>query len=378
MVKKSYSLLPMLVLFAPFVSVQRPDPLLLQRVKMIKAATMEGKTRTFEIQKTAMNGQEEKAGPPVADRDRVSVPDKRNRFTVREGMELPPQLKRGGHMGGCLEGQPIIAGGTNWNEEKTIKSWLQNTVVFKGNHWVQGPALPAPLAYAAYGSDPTGFYIAGGTPDGRISSRAAYRLTHISGNAEWQRLPPLPEPVSYGSGAVLNGKFYVACGMNDSVKTNRMWVLDMHAANPEWSSCPPVPGVERTLSTLVPCGKFLYLLGGLGQDNPFTVLKDAYRYDSGNGRWQRLPDLPLEGYAWSGQPVDEDHILLTGRAYGKIDTGIWLLRLTTMTMKKIGATISPATTAPLIKIDDQQWWLVGGEPDANKNRTGKVTMITQK
>lgn len=44
-------------------------------------------------------------------------------------------------------------------------------------------------------------------------------------------------------------------------------------------------------------------------------------------------------------------------------------------MNEVGHLVIPSVTAPLIKVVDEYFWLVGGEPDSNKNRTGKVSVI---
>ena len=45
-------------------------------------------------------------------------------------------------------------------------------------------------------------------------------------------------------------------------------------------------------------------------------------------------------------------------------------------MKEVGHLIIPSATAPLIKVNEKPLlgWL-GGEPDSNKNRTEKVSVI---
>lgn len=299
---------------------------------------------------------------------------------VDTGTSLPLNWERGGHAGGNVNGSIIVAGGNNWNSDKTAKHWLKNSAVFKAGQWVQGPDLPMPLAYTMFSSDSSGLYIAGGTSNGKSLSPHVYRLIlqKKDNTWQWKSLPKLPIAVSSGSGTILNGKFYVACGKTDKGMTNSMWVLDLYHIQRGWRECRPVPGAERTFPSLAACGGYLYLLGGLGSTSPLTPLKDAYRYDPEKNQWIRLRDLPLEGYAWVSQPVDDSHLILTGRAYGQIDKGIWIIDLNNMSMKKIGDDVSPATTAPLIPVANKQWWLVGGEPDANKNRTGRVSVITLK
>lgn len=295
---------------------------------------------------------------------------------VTEGISLPDGWERGGQAGGRVEDMIMVTGGTQWNHEKTMKKYLSHTAVFRSGYWEQGPSLPVALAYPMYGSDSSGLYIAGGVDSGLSVLNKAYCLHALSQG--WQPLPSLPAGMGYGAGAVLNGKFYVACGADAKGNSNRMWVLDTKNIKTGWKTCAPLPGTGRMFPALVACGKYLYLLGGLSQTTPLTPLKDAYRYDTSRNQWLRLADLPIEGYAWVGKAIDNDHLIITGRAFGQIDKGIWILNLEDMSMNKIGENNDPATTAPLVQAGPEQWWLIGGEPDANKNRSRKVSIITLK
>jgi 5-dehydro-4-deoxyglucarate dehydratase len=293
---------------------------------------------------------------------------------VTEGIPLPQEWKRGGHVGGKVNGKVIVAGGTDWSLDKNHKSWLKNSAVFTNGRWELGPELPKALSYSMYASDTNGIYIAGGTSDGKTNLTDAYRLNSLKNG--WQPLPSLPVPVAYGSGAILNGKFYVTCGFIDTTKTNKMWVLDVNEKGSHWHECAPLPAKGRILPALIASGKYIYLLGGLADFSPLTPLKGCFRYDPLKNQWQRLADLPLDGYAWVGKAIDNNHLLLTGRAYGKVDSGIWVINLKDMSMDKVGNDIEPAATATLIKVGVNEWWLIGGEPDSNKNRTPKVSVIT--
>jgi N-acetylneuraminic acid mutarotase len=116
-------------------------------------------------------------------------------------------------------------------------------------------------------------------------------------------------------------------------------------------------------------------MGGLAKVSPLEPLNDIYRYNQETDEWTRLKDLPLKGYAWVAQAVDDNFILLTGRADGNIHSGIWILDLRNSSMKEVGSLITSSTTAPLVKVGENRWWLIGGEPDANKNRTGVISVI---
>ena len=295
--------------------------------------------------------------------------------TVTTGTSLPMDLARGGHIGGIVDGNIIVAGGNNWSKDKTTKYWLKDAVVFNNEKWTAGPELPKPLAYAMYANDENGLYLAGGTEDGKSVSRDAYQLTSLQEG--WKPLPKLPLAINSGSGAILNGKFYVATGSTGKASTNKMYVLDLKSGKSQWQERQSVPGIKRILPSLVASGKYLYLLGGVSDDG--TALNDSYRYDPENNKWTQLGDLPFKGYAWVSQSIDDTHILITGRADNSkpfaIHKDVWVLDLNDMSMKKTGELKGPTTTATLTKVKENEWWVIGGEPDNKLNRTERVSII---
>lgn len=300
---------------------------------------------------------------------------KKYHCSVTEGISLPVDLVRGGHAGGLVNGHVIVTGGTDWSKDKTTKYWLKNTVVLKNGKWIDGPDLPKPLAYAMYGCDDKSIYVAGGTSDGKSGSNEVYMLSSINKNAEWKTLPNLPEAVIFGAGVVFNDKFYVTCGSVNDQSINNMWSLDLNHIENGWNECKSVPGAGRVLPAFVACGKYLYLVGGLKEFSPLEPLNDLYRYCPDKDEWERLKDLPLKGYAWVTQPIDDNYLLLTGRADGIVHNGIWIIDLENSSMNEVGHLVIPAATAPLVKVTDEYFWLIGGEPDSNKNRTGKVSVV---
>lgn len=296
--------------------------------------------------------------------------------TVTRGVSLPDELVRGGHIGGTVEGKVIVAGGNNWSKDRITKLWLQDAAIFDNGKWVAGPSLPKPVAYPMFATDPSGLYFAGGTPDGKSASREVYRLRSLQSGSTWEPMPKLPTGLHSGAGAILNGKFYVCTGSNGNADTDKMYVLDLNDNKAQWRECRAVPGPKRMLSTLVASGKNLYLLGGL--TNGLST-RDAYQYDPDNNQWKKLNDLTISGYAWVGQSIDDGQLLLTGRADESkpfpIHNDIWVVDLHDMSVRKSGQLIEAATTSPLIRVKDKQWWFVGGEPDSNRNRTGVVSVI---
>lgn len=295
---------------------------------------------------------------------------------VTRGVPLPKEGDRGGHIGGIVENKVIISGGTRWSEDKTQKFFLNNTLIFDGQQWIEGPSLPIPMAYSVFSYDSSGLYVAGGTSDGITMLKEVYVLRSLHSGEKWERLPDLPEAIGFGAGAILKDKFYVAGGLlNNGETTNRMWILDLNDVKSGWSESKSIPGVPRYLHAMTTSGENLYVIGGLVEDSPLTPLNDVYRFNYKENRWDKRKDLPLKGYAWTAQPIDTTHILLTGRADGQVHPDIWIIELNTMTMQKVGDLLIQSTTSPLIKVTDGQWWVVGGEPDSKKNRTKETSII---
>ena len=301
-------------------------------------------------------------------------PGSQYRCQVTEGVPLPQE--RGGHVGGIVDDAIVIAAGSYWSSDKTTKQRLSDSEIYQNGIWKAGPALPHPLEYAMYAYDQNGLYVAGGTFDGQKNSSNVYRMTLLKPQPKWEILADLPLPISNGAGAILDHKFYVACGSFKEEKLNKMWVLDTQISGTHWKQCPSLPAAKRIYPALVTCGRHLYLLGGWTEK--FTILNDAYRYDTQTDVWEKLPDLPMHSYCWTGRAIDDDHILMTGITDDKnpeIHDGIWILDVRDMSMERVGSTIVPSTTGVFVQMDEREWWLIGGEPDVNKNRTKIVSII---
>jgi N-acetylneuraminic acid mutarotase len=289
-----------------------------------------------------------------------------------EGVALP--IARGGHAAGIVEGFAVTAGGTNWSEDRTKKAWLDDCLVYRDGKWASGPRLPRPIAYAMFAHDKSGLYVAGGSDETRKFAEV-YHLRYVDGREGWRPLPPLPMAISAGAAAAIDGVLYVTCGEVEGGMTNRMWSLSLVRPQAGWKELEPLPGPARGYPAVTCIGTEMYILGGISNFEPMTVLKDAYRYDTKAARWEKMPDLPRAGYAWTAAPVGAQSLLMAGRADGEIHREILLFDLESHQMTQIGQSVTPTTTAPLIQVRDSEWWLIGGEPDSNKTRTNRITII---
>ncbi len=290
----------------------------------------------------------------------------------------PLQKARGGHAAGLVNGEIIIAGGTLWSDDRSTKTWLDDCEIYNANNKQTLPPLPHPIAYCAYAANKSGLYIAGGS-DGKNTLDRAYHLSKSDG-FQWRRLPNLPAKTTFTAGAMLNNEFFTACGSDGISAVNTLYKLPLGKPDSLWQQCQSLPGPARMLPAFTACGKYLYLFGGFSTEpgKPLTAYSDVYRYDPRKNHWKRLNDFPVNGYGWNAVPIDNRHILISGRADGKvIHKDIWIYDTASQSAFLADEQTSiQTTTAPLVKTADNRYLLLGGEPDALKTRTDIVTQIT--
>ena len=297
--------------------------------------------------------------------------------TISEGPALP--FGCSSHAGGVIHGRIVIAGGTTWNLERTHKTFLDDTLVYEEGRWTPGPALPAPLAEGAFAADGAVLYLVGGLSSPDQPTNIACKISQIDQRLVTEKLPSLPFPTSAGGAAIQDGKLYLACGYLDGKPSNQFWSLDISTPNGQWTPLASLPGPARAYPAMVASGSDLFLLGGLGGGDATVhdrTFGDAYRYIPASNQWTRLKDLPMAGYCWSACPLNGGRLLLAGRADRQIHNEIWSVDLDTLDFQLLGHAVIQATCAPLVPLNGQTFWLIGGEPDSLKHRTNRVSMIS--
>lgn len=296
---------------------------------------------------------------------------------VAEGPRLP--LGRGSHAGGDVGGRVVVAGGTSWNADSTRKSFLSDTIVYQDGQWVAGPSLPAPFAEGGFADDGSSLYLTGGLTAADQSSALVSRIRAVDGRLQVDSLPALPAPVSGCAAEISGGTLFVACGYRNGQPTTTLLSLDLSRPDSQWVERLSAPGPGRAYPALVASGPYLYLLGGLrGGDGSVhdRTLRDALRYDPASNQWTAIGQLPVAGYCWSSVPLGQDRVLLVGRADGEIHNEIRILNLQDLSAPIVGRTVIQATCAPLVPAGPGTWWFIGGEPDSQKHRTERVTVIS--
>lgn len=296
---------------------------------------------------------------------------------VTEGPRLP--LAVAGHFGGLVGGVPVVAGGSSWSGNPKTKSWRRECFLYREEKWVRGPDLPYPLSDAAYAADARGLFAAGGTTGERATDRVL-QLVDASPSSQWRELASLPQPVEAASGAVAGSTLYVVGGFTGGRASNRLWALDLDKPGARWRSAAALPAPGRAYSAFVNTGESLLLLGGFVSppyEQKLAIFADAYCYDPSSDKWLEVKLPGLEGYAWTASLVGHRQIMLTGRVspVGQIHDDIWILDLDRLSAKSIGRLVTPACCMPAIRMRENVWWLPGGEPDTQRSRTDRTSVI---
>jgi N-acetylneuraminic acid mutarotase len=151
-----------------------------------------------------------------------------------------------------LGGTIVIAGGVGEDPEASL------TFDTATGRWERGPLLSEPREHLAVMGDGATVYVVGGRWQNELkaTNEALSSLT-----AGWRTLPDLPTPRGGTSGAVLDGKVYVAGGEAFGPTRTFAEVEFFDPATGRWSRAPDLPTPRHGLAAQAAGGR-LYVIGG--------------------------------------------------------------------------------------------------------------------
>jgi hypothetical protein len=202
-------------------------------------------------------------------------------------------------------------------------------LVRDGEHWIEGPALPAPQAEVAAGVIDGDLILAGGrTPlEGRNGQYADHRDTGSAwrlkpGATAWEALPPLPTPRNSSAAAVLNGRLHVAGGR--ILGPNGLTNLATHEAwDPKrdaWVTLAPMPQPRGGHAAAVLAGR-LYCFGGESFGQEGRAHDEVFVYDPVADRWGEASKMPIPLHGLGAVAMEGAiHLLGGARKVGGNDT----------------------------------------------------------
>ena len=226
---------------------------------------------------------------------------------------------------GYADGQLVVAGGANFPEampwEGGEKRWYGDIYLYdETDGWKSFPdALPRPAAYGVPVTLPQGVLCIGGCDAARCMDEV-FLLTVENGAPRIAEWPSLPAPLANAAGCLAGGKVYVAGGnesTNPAKASKRFFVIDPAHPAAGWRELPSWPGPARGYA--VAAGQSdgmdncFYLFSGRDYDGdaPWTIHRDAYRYNPRLGTWTALEgDFPV--MAGTAASFGTNHILFFG------------------------------------------------------------------
>jgi N-acetylneuraminic acid mutarotase len=227
-----------------------------------------------------------------------------------------------GAFAGVSGGALILAGGANITGNKWgsdfHKKWYDSAFVLERPDatWQSGFKLPHPLGYGVSITTGNGVICIGGSDADRHYADV-FLLSWTNGTLSTMKLPSLPRPCANACGALLNGRIYVAGGLeapSDTHCLKTFWSFDLTSPASHWEQLKPWPGPPRMLAVAGVHEGAFYLISGVelradASGKPVRkYLRDAYAFTPGHG-WRKLAPLPY-AVAAAPSPAGDGNCLL--------------------------------------------------------------------
>ncbi|MGC9318445.1 MAG: Kelch repeat-containing protein [Armatimonadota bacterium] len=225
-----------------------------------------------------------------------------------------------GGMTGIIGDDMIVAGGTFWHtmDSKRLVNWTQIYDIAEGK-WRMGPDMPAERAYAFSVVIGDRMYVMGGCHQDMEPVADGLILSPVRGEEgvqyEWSPGPGLPLPANFMMGGAVGRTIYCTGGANGDLSETYNAVYSLNTANPDagWQEFAEMPGPPTTILAATTCGGDLYAFGGYRVDrDPGENVDDAWKFDTNEGAWTRIRDLPFAGRAVTALAYDDRYIMIFG------------------------------------------------------------------
>lgn len=279
----------------------------------------------------------------------------------------------GGFACGFVNGQLIVAGGTNWKDD--TKHWLD--VIWRydpaSNQWTSVGKLPQPCAYGASGILDGKLVIAGGSE----GNTALKDVISVDGKGQCLKLGELPEGRVYCAATVLDNELWIAGGATDPVElktlTNTVFRLAIDHGMVRVLAEDPAGVIGFGIAAAATGAKRAFVFGG-AQFDAATQVKNLRVVRVLNGPSPK-DGLRQEIRGLSAVALSEGHIYLGGGypsdAVGFTDQA-WIY------LAAVGKAI-PAKALPMKSMmhfaTDGEWvYCLGGE-DKKKHRNAQMWRI---
>jgi hypothetical protein len=158
-------------------------------------------------------------------------------------------------------------------------------LIFKGDRWVDGPALHHARAAGAAAVVGNKIVVVGGRTGGR--SVQEVKPTEVFDGKGWHDATDIPVPGDHLA-AVSDGKYLYAIGGRTLVASaNHKAVQRFDPATGKWAQLPPLPVANSDMGAAYVGGQLITF----GGENAFSVFRTAQSFNLATKTWSTLPNL---------------------------------------------------------------------------------------
>lgn len=222
-----------------------------------------------------------------------------------EGPDLPSPRHHIvlGHAGGKGYGFGGFVGETLRNGFR----FRDDVYAFDGEQWSRIGAMPAPLGETVALSVAGRIHLVTGSlhPDGGESQGASRtHLVYEPGADSWSEARPAPTARSSATGAVLDGRLYVAAGRRTDGGITNLGALERYDPGSDtWTELRPVPQPSGGLAGAALDG-MLYVFGGEYFSDGGGVYEHTWAYDPEADTWTERAPMRTSRHGLAGAALD--------------------------------------------------------------------------
>ena len=201
---------------------------------------------------------------------------------------------------------------------KTLRNgfrFREDVFAFDGDRWVRIGAMPTPLGETVALSVSGRIHLVTGSlhPD-EGDSRGASR-THLVYEPEaeaWSEARPVPTARSSATGAVIDGRLYVAAGRRTDGGVTNLGALERYDPTGDtWTELRPLPQPSGGLAGAALGGR-LYVFGGEYFSEGGGVHEHTWAYHPDADAWTQMDPLPTPRHGLAGAVLDENIYAIGG------------------------------------------------------------------
>jgi N-acetylneuraminic acid mutarotase len=176
---------------------------------------------------------------------------------------------------------------------------------FDGTAWRRVGAMPTPLGETVALSTGGRVHLVTGSLHGADAQGATgTHLVYDPAADAWSEAAPAPTARSSATGAVIDGRLYVAAGRVTDGGVTNLGALERYDPDADtWTELRPLPQPSGGLNGAA-LGGTLYVFGGEYFGGDGGVYEQTWAYDPPADAWTELPPMPTPRHGLAGAAID--------------------------------------------------------------------------